>query len=753
MYKTTTHTISLLSFFFFFFSSLTGQTLWPGDINNNGIVNGIDHLYWAVANQEVGPIRPGAVVDWEEQALGNLWAEQFPASTNYAYADVNGDGQVDANDADAISQNFLRNHGTLIPDNMGGDISPIFPAQLSFADYNTEVNNEQTEKVELAIDASGDGFTAFYGLSFTVSYPPNILQEDNGIYFGLHADSFFNPNNSDTRIFVHNDNAAGRAIITVVRTNQENVSGEGAIGRIVLNFGDLSIPDTPAELLFEVTDVVAIDRDMNTINVSDANFSFNNNAIGGRACPNLISPVCGSNGVTYLNSCYAEAAGIYDYTEGSCFDDSCIDADEINTDADCPAVYEPVCGCNNVTYTNQCAADAAGVVSTTPGPCQTSSCYDPLYVITSEATSLDPETGIITADCVAEEDPVCGCNAVTYVNACMAEASGITVYTQGTCESACIDPTQMDLDAVCTTEYDPVCGCNGVTYTNACRADAAGVVTYTNGPCSGNSSWCEEAIPVQCGDFLPYETNVGAGNDINQYPSCSNTTFLGPDRVYVIQKESAGDLQIGLEILTPGLDLDLFLLAGNCNQVTCVGKSTTSNSQTNNEGIVLEDAPIGTYYIVVDGQYADSEGDFRLEVSCGYLHCGDAVPLQCGQTYHGNNMYGSDDVSLYGCDGNVLNVENNGPEIVHTFTTTEDGPVNISLTGLNENLELFLLRSCDRGECMEYSQHSGTNSEYITEYLPAGTYYIVVDGYNGAVSDYSLLVDCSSSCDLAFTDL
>jgi len=36
----------------------------------------------------------------------------------------------------------------------------------------------------------------------------------------------------------------------------------------------------------------------------------------------------------------------------------------------CFHVYEPVCGCNDVTYGNECVATAAGVPSFTPGECQ-----------------------------------------------------------------------------------------------------------------------------------------------------------------------------------------------------------------------------------------------------------------------------------------------------------------------------------------------------------------------------------------------
>ncbi|WP_367393055.1 Kazal-type serine protease inhibitor domain-containing protein [Lewinella sp. LCG006] len=754
MNKTTTQGFSLITLFFLLPLWLSGQMIWPGDINNNGIVNGIDYLYWGVANQNNGPARPDASTTWEEQPMGAAWATQFPGGINQAYADANGDGQITAADADALGANFNLNHGTLLPDAFQtGPLSGGEPDIYFEINSEQEVASGETGGVIMGL-ATELPFSAFYGITFTLNYQPGILAANDGVLIGLIADSFLNPDNSDVAAFVNNNSATGKAVITIVRTDQNNVVGGGKVARILLNFADLTVPGTPDQLNFTISNVRAIDHDMNTIMMRTGSFSFSTQGASG-GCPNTVNPVCGSNGQTYLNSCYAEAAGIYNYTPGACFDDSCIDPTQINPDAVCPTVYQPVCGCNDVTYPNECAADAAGVQSTTPGPCAPSSCYDPQYIVTSAATTVNTTTGVITANCPTAGIPVCGCNGVTYANACLAEASGITVYTQGSCESACVDPFQMNLDAVCPTAYQPVCGCNNVTYSNACLADAAGVTSYTNGPCNGGSAWCSEAIPVQCGDFLPYETTVGAGNNILQYPGCTNTSFYGPDRVYVINKQSAGDLQIGLEILTPGMDLDLFLLADNCSQLTCLAKSTTSNVNTNNEGIILEDAPIGTYYIVVDGQYAQSEGTFRLEVSCGYLFCGNSVPLQCGQSYQGTNLNGHDDVSLYGCDGNVLNVENNGPEIVHTFTTTQAGPVSISLTGLSANLELFLLRSCDRGDCMEYSQNSGNNSEYINEYLPAGTYYVVVDGYNGAVSNYTLLVDCStnSSCNLSFTDL
>ncbi len=35
----------------------------------------------------------------------------------------------------------------------------------------------------------------------------------------------------------------------------------------------------------------------------------------------------------------------------------------------CIEVYEPVCGCNNQTYSNSCYAQSAGITSWTDGEC------------------------------------------------------------------------------------------------------------------------------------------------------------------------------------------------------------------------------------------------------------------------------------------------------------------------------------------------------------------------------------------------
>lgn len=282
------------------------------------------------------------------------------------------------------------------------------------------------------------------------------------------------------------------------------------------------------------------------------------------SCPTTVDPVCGCDGTTYGNACEAAKAGVSVRRQGECGcsgNSDCGDGryckksvgscgsrgqcdDEPTT---CPNLADPVCGCDGMTYGNDCEAAKAGVNVNHDGRCgctTNADCQSNAYCAAGGCNASGQCKSRPTS-CPNVHSPVCGCDGKTYENSCKAEKAGVRTSHQGPCGcmtdadcpggAYCKSPTGNcsargtceSPPSSCPDVYNPVCGCDGKPYNNSCRAAKAGVSEKTlkcgDGCCIGNETPCNCATDCSgstCGD------GCCSGNEdaCSCAADCSNTT-------------------------------------------------------------------------------------------------------------------------------------------------------------------------------------------------------------------------------------
>jgi len=123
--------------------------------------------------------------------------------------------------------------------------------------------------------------------------------------------------------------------------------------------------------------------------------------------------------------------------------------------------------------------------------------------------------------------------------------------------------------------------------------------------------------------------------------------------------------------------------------------------------------------------------------------CNPALSISCGGLISSTtgSALATNAIDSYACSS----WDATGPEIAYSFTATESGPVHAALTDIevDQDLDIYILEDLGEG-CASDACIAFADAEIDFDVVAGQTYFIVVDGYYGAVGSFVLELSCGA---------
>lgn len=265
--------------------------VWPGDVDENGIVNTNDFLTLGIAYGYNLPARTPTSNVWGPwPSVGAIYP--IP-STNYTvcFTDCDGSGVVDLSDTLAINLNFAQTHLVRPLNNSITTATANLYLQFNKPIYNSN----DTIIADIYLGNSSAQIFNFYGTSFYMNYdqskfkPNGVSVEFNNSWIGINNVSKIN--------FKRIEQSIGRIDFSIVKITHNDTIGDGKICTVKAILRDsLKVTNT----IFELKDAIKMNKigvisnlisrtDTIAINASDIGLIQNTSNIFLKIAPNPTS--------------------------------------------------------------------------------------------------------------------------------------------------------------------------------------------------------------------------------------------------------------------------------------------------------------------------------------------------------------------------------------------------------------------------------------------------------------------------------
>lgn len=226
--------------------------VWPGDADNNTIVDNNDLLPLGLYFGQTGVSRSSIDNLWEADTAAN-WGTTQINGYDIKHADCNGNGTINANDTLAINLNFNLSHFITVSN---VNYSERAGADLYIVTNGSLFNGGEWVDAEIWLGSSSNPINNLYGIAFNISYDASIVQ--SGTESITYPASWLGTPGTNAIKINKVDGTVNTAYGAITRIDHNNASGYGKIA------------DFKFQIKTSLTSPVAIPLDISNYKANDA---------------------------------------------------------------------------------------------------------------------------------------------------------------------------------------------------------------------------------------------------------------------------------------------------------------------------------------------------------------------------------------------------------------------------------------------------------------------------------------------------